>query len=68
MVQLFKFDTMTDAPILRSDNLLPDPLALGRPRRPSNRDRAEIIIADSLLGAVICAMLYIGFRSILLFS
>jgi hypothetical protein len=68
MVQLFKLDTMTDAPILRSGNLLLDTLALGRPRRPSNRDRTEIIIADSLLGAVICAMLYIGFRSILLFS
>jgi hypothetical protein len=59
---------MTDAPIVRSGNPLLDPLAPAPPGRASYRDRAEIIIADSLLGAVICAMLYIAFRAIPLFS
>jgi hypothetical protein len=65
---LFKFDIMTDTPIFRNGRLLLDPLAQTLPWRPSIRDNAEIIIADSMLGAVICAMAYIGFRALLFFS
>jgi hypothetical protein len=59
---------MTDAPIYRNGNFLPDPVAQTLPWRPSSRDKAEIIIADSMLGAVICAIFYISFRAMLLFS
>lgn len=59
---------MTDAPIHPNGNLLLDPLAQAPAGRPSSRDKAEIIIADSMLGAVICAIFYIAFRGILLFS
>ena len=59
---------MTDAPIHPNGNFLLDPVAQVVAWRPSSRDKAEIIIADSLLGAVICAIFYIAFRGILLFS
>ena len=59
---------MTDAPIYPNGNFHLDPVAQTLPWRPSSRDKAEIIIADSMLGAVICAIFYIAFRAISLFS
>jgi hypothetical protein len=32
------------------------------------RDNAELIIADSATGAVVCAMLYIAFRAVTLLA
>ncbi len=34
----------------------------------SLRDKSEAIVADSLMAAVVCVMLYVAFRAITLFT
>lgn len=59
---------MTDAPLIQNSSsqiLVLEPL---HSWRVSIRGRAEILIANSLIGAVVCAMLYIALRAVVLFS
>jgi hypothetical protein len=57
---------MTDAPLSHSlVSLIP---AMPERWSASLRDKSEAIVADSLMAAVVCVMLYVAFRAITLFT
>jgi cytochrome c len=55
---------MTDAPLIHGSDTLHSIIAEGW--YASLRDKAEVIVADSLMAAVVCVMLYVAFRAITL--
>jgi hypothetical protein len=57
---------MTDAPV--SFGVDPDFSTLPEPWSATIRDKAEAIIADSLMAAVACVTMYLAFRGITLFT